>query len=1604
MAEDSDYSLFKKATQAVSQGTVGDPATSMYDAPGSLGGALPFRVGAFLGKDKEPSEPAITGEREITFSKPFAGAAFIETYKNVIDHSKVTPILSVEEAYEASNIDINSDQWKNALMQARGFTFKDPDGKRDEEGRLPTQQALFSADDDFETRLSKLNAGKALSIDFQFTDKMGGIRSFQQNIPYESITEQYTTTPKDLNDYVINLNPFSDRSVEDRTKWDAFSAMTFDNEVLNVMMAQNMVQTLRNNNFSERNIAGIMKHRMSLPTAGGVGAGDISNFRGVYTDIFRFPFEAGSYLVTEALDATLIPGDFFTPEGREEWLERFFPRMPGLIVNRLDQLGLDVDYHGAERLSRMFSGIGTKSVALAAEVTSGTTSAKAVKYVAGKKEMGLFRQYEQTQRAKFPNITEEEILVGYAAMRRSQLVMNFNSAKIHDKILNVPVVGGAVSTVVDGVGTVTAKINGIRTSSALKAGFEIEEAALSVSQRPEVRKFIQFRNNKRNEVIGIQNRASDEGRPLTAKETARIDSLRMDINRSETQLRRIVAESNVPRFMRDSKTLDAAVVLGGATAYTTAQAHGGDEMFWEFLGSGAGMVTYAISKTPGNAMQIYKRMKAGRTLNPFTGGGFLGRDAKQAERLAGNLMNFEPEFREAVLERVRYFNGLSDALRGEGISSNLLERSASNIINLAVLQTLEEGMRVSLDAPATAQFKGLMQTLEENRSAQQELLGELQALFVRLRENENAVIEGTATNKLFTTVRAAIDNAEGKIAQLQDDLGVLNRNYENSVLGMIEGTTDGSLARIAPNAEKNMSQAFDNLHDYGIERITAGEAAKLRTEIDAKADRVADSILAQARQSVTNALPTTTDRAKDTVLSVMNAEAASNVPRAADVGGGLPQFKRPGDLLALLMENTYSADKAKAALPYKELNTQIFRMVGADGKTIPVNGAAFSDGGDILDIIVSASKSEDNAEFLTAMNPNTAAMSPLNKILGTLDQSAKAVISQVAAKQGIEPEDFIQSVFERAAQNKEPLTKNVPRAVAAVNYMRKEAQKRGGDIEVFPLNFVQLRELQQASGNLAASAERAGKGQAQATYLQLKNGATAAFGSFVVETPDGQRIPANNLIATMTMPNGEKKEITVKEGVAMANAGWTALMSKYQDNELIRSWMGFQDFKNGARVTVDATADNPLGMTYGKNKPNTWIDVKAWSRKSTESQQNDLTSLANIIGVDTPNGKMINIDTPKGKAFQEILAASYREFILDQLERGNLSFSEFETISRNFEKAFVGVNSAGTQVRLLNTDRMFNQLMNFSEGTVGKANFEKGMSMYKNAAKEEAARVASEVNTVKKGLDESVRFLQNYTSDRVDAQNLASTLISGGPTRLLELKKHLRTAGGMGDAEINTVLRAVLQEAVEAKAFKATNTYIPLVGKGQIVQKFEMDLAELSNILGVNDKEVAAVVKDIVGDKNYQTYMDVLSFMSEQQASVKSEGVRFTGIPRDFSIESYISRFYAINRGVVSFRYVGTEAILQQMRNNNMSMLTQMISNPRVGEIFMEMVRTGRPLPAEKEKEFFQLLVVGLQRYLSTHEGSEISINPLYEGQETGHTFKYTPDRGYEHLEEAFVP
>lgn len=1609
----SDYSLFNKTVNTLNYGnTASDPKTSMFDAPGGLGGALPFRPGGLFGIDREKSESVLTGETEVRFDEGprvygipvIPGAKFVTMRKNILDESERDDIVSVQEAYKAAGYDVEGEAFKQMIMGATGFSYKDRDGIPDESGKLPTKRVRFAKGQSYESRIETMNFGRALTLDVSQKNRNNVDVLRGEQIPYSAITDQFTTTTKDLDEYYFNANPFSDRSVDEATKWDFFMTATFDNEVLNVGMARNFVKTMRNNGFSERNIAGIMKHRFALPTAGGFGAGDVSNLRGVYTDVFRFPVEAAGYVLGEALDALTLgtseyAGQYLGPfaataEDREEFLERVFPRMPGIILDRMDQLGLDLTYADAERLARMYSGPGTKALALAAEVAAAAGAVKVAQKTMGKREIELFKKHAKEMETKYPDMSPDDILQSFKTTRETQIFgKNMSTRAVHDGILNIPYFGaiaapvtesGIVRGITSGIGTASTKINGLRTSSALRAGMQLEEAALSVSQRPEVRRFVKFRNDKRSEIIGIQNRASQEGRTLTKREQDRIDKLRLDVSGTERQLRRIVADSEAPPFMRNNEGLDTLVVLGGTGAYLTGQHFGGDEMLWEFFGSMGGLALYGTKSMSMNAGQIMRSMYAGRKDITTLG------DLRNAERLAGNLMNFDETFREAVLARVEYFNGLTTALRQEGIPQNVLDQSSSRIIRLSVVQVIEEGLRVGINAQEGLAFKGDLELMELNRSMQQELVQELRGLFVRLKQNENAVKSGTATNKLFLTVQAAIENAEGKIRQLDDDLVVLNGNYEQTVTGMIEGTSKGLSDRIAPDAEQSMAEVFDRLNTFGVGPMTPENANAVRAGINKKAGTIADSIAAQARQTVVDALPTTTETAKDTTAALLNTSGKDvAIPKGIDPKSNLPLFRNPSDLLALLLESTHAADKANAAIPYKSLDNQVFKMRDPSGNLVPVYGKAFSDGGQILDDITAALKMDESAEFLVALNPDAIGFAPMNKIFKTLDDSAQGLLNRIAEKQGSTVDEILESISARAGGD---LDTRLPRHLSAVQYLRAEAKAKNSDLEMLPLNFTQLVELRRGVGNLASSAAKSNKGAAANAFLSIRTKADSAFTKFVVQNEDGARIPAGNLMADVALPDGSVKTMSVSDALKFANQNYTQFMKRYRDDGLIRSWMGFDDFKNGARVRTTANADTPMGMDYGKNPTSSWINVRSWSQKSIEQQREDMKSLSDVFGETQTDGtKRINIDSNKGKAFQQILAAHYRKFLLDELERGNIQYSDIEQVSRNFEAAFTGVNYAGTEVRLIDTDKAFNQFLGFSEGTVGKDNWNRSQQLIKSAAQNEKNRVVREVNVIKQGLDSSVKFLQNYSSERVDATNLAKQLISGGPVRVSQLRKHLKETGKMTDDDVSLVLRNVLSEAIEVQVMKPTGVYTPQVGSGKVVENFEVDLNALNTLLGRDSPEVATAVKEIVGPEAYETYTNVLKFMSEQQRKRNSEGLSITGVPRDFSIESYISRFYAINRGVVSFRYVGTEAILQQMRNNNMSLLTQMMQNPKVGALFVEMVATGRPLPAQKEKELFQMLVVGFEKFNSLHSSQKTFEVPTnYDGEDVGYNYKYT--------------
>ena len=179
------------------------------------------------------------------------------------------------------------------------------------------------------------------------------------------------------------------------------------------------------------------------------------------------------------------------------------------------------------------------------------------------------------------------------------------------------------------------------------------------------------------------------------------------------------------------------------------------------------------------------------------------------------------------------------------------------------------------------------------------------------------------------------------------------------------------------------------------------------------------------------------------------------------------------------------------------------------------------------------------------------------------------------------------------------------------------------------------------------------------------------------------------------------------------------------------------------------------------------------------------------------------------------------------------------------------------------------------------------------------------------------------------------------------------------------------------------NKYKTTLGVNEDV---EFDLDSTLDLLGKRDPETAKVVKELVGSRRYKVWEAVAQVMADRGGKSRRE-FDVTGVPRKFSVESIISRVYAINRGVISPKYVGTEAVLQQMRNNDYKLLSSVLSDPEVGDAFLEMVRTGKPLTPNRQTSFYNALVASAAKMANEVDKPE----PMRIEDEYGREFTLYP-------------
>ena len=162
--------------------------------------------------------------------------------------------------------------------------------------------------------------------------------------------------------------------------------------------------------------------------------------------------------------------------------------------------------------------------------------------------------------------------------------------------------------------------------------------------------------------------------------------------------------------------------------------------------------------------------------------------------------------------------------------------------------------------------------------------------------------------------------------------------------------------------------------------------------------------------------------------------------------------------------------------------------------------------------------------------------------------------------------------------------------------------------------------------------------------------------------------------------------------------------------------------------------------------------------------------------------------------------------------------------------------------------------------------------------------------------------------------------------------------GGVPRERIDKLVRDVYLEDLNDAVFQTTGRTV-LGHKGELVPELTMNLEVLKATTGFNNPAVRSQVKDLIGEKRLKVFDSMVKFCAEESATAIQRS-NITGVPRHFSVESYISRFYSINR-VISARYVGTEAVLQQFRMRGHNLFKSLIENPEAGELFLEIVKTG---------------------------------------------------------------
>ena len=235
-----------------------------------------------------------------------------------------------------------------------------------------------------------------------------------------------------------------------------------------------------------------------------------------------------------------------------------------------------------------------------------------------------------------------------------------------------------------------------------------------------------------------------------------------------------------------------------------------------------------------------------------------------------------------------------------------------------------------------------------------------------------------------------------------------------------------------------------------------------------------------------------------------------------------------------------------------------------------------------------------------------------------------------------------------------------------------------------------------------------------------------------------------------------------------------------------------------------------------------------------------------------------------------------------------------------------------------------------------------GMKSNFSAIKDEFADQFETYKQISRAIDQS---LASQIQGVKSIDELVDALLRPGSTEINNIRKLVDEMADRIDGYSKEAIEDVFRDAVSKVIKKRVLSGGQVMGpEGTPQQVFDYDA--FSQILR-DSKQNLEVIFDT---KHVDDMIGIADIMSVILTKIDAPAGVGTYQIKTLSPSSVMSRIYAVSRGVVSFRYVASEAALLIYGRNKQDELIAMMNDPVLADMFFKVLTSRRPLPANETK------------------------------------------------------